>query len=81
MGQIAIFVQDNGIPAVVFPTPEALAVFSMQQIAVNSIPVGKPFKIMESSELPEEPQETWEVNEADLTDGIGEFLDYPGVQL
>lgn len=30
-----------------------------------------PFKIMDASDLPDTPQETWVVDDADLTDGFG----------
>jgi hypothetical protein len=40
-------------------------------IATKDTPAGKPFKIINASELPDAPQEAWLVDEADLTDGIG----------
>lgn len=69
--QVIIFNQDNGIPAVVIPTPEALQSHSIMQIAVKDVPAGKRFKIVDAADLPDAPQETWVVDEADLTDGIG----------
>jgi hypothetical protein len=71
MTQVIIYNQDNGIPAVVVPTPEALQQHGIMAIAVKDVPAGKPFKIIDASDLPTEPQETWTVDEADLTDGIG----------
>lgn len=72
MSQVIIYNQDNGVPAVVIPTPEALSNKSIQQIAVKDVPTGKPFKILDSSELPQKtPQESWEVDDTDLTDGVG----------
>jgi hypothetical protein len=71
MNQVIIFKQDNGIPAVVMPTPEYLASHGIMAIAIKDVPAGKPFKIIDASELPTEPQETWTVDEADLTDGVG----------
>lgn len=73
MTQVAIYVQDDGIPAVVFPTPEALSLLTMQQIATRSIPAGKAFRILDVGDLPEEPQEAWEVDVSQLTDGFGEL--------
>jgi hypothetical protein len=71
MTQVIIYNQDNGIPAVVMPTQEALDAHGIMAIAIKDVPAGKPFKIVDASELPTEPQETWVVDEADLTDGIG----------
>ena len=69
--QVVIYNQDNGIPAVIAPTQEALARYGIMAIAIKDVPAGKPFKIMDASELPTEPQEAWEVAAADLTDGVG----------
>jgi hypothetical protein len=71
MTQVIIYNQDNGIPAVVMPTQEALDAHGIMAIAIKDVPAGKPFKIIDASELPTEPQETWTVDESDLTDGIG----------
>ena len=71
MQQIILYKQDNGIPAIVIPTQEALQRYGIMAIAIKDVPAGKPFKIMDASELPTEPQEAWEVDDADLTDGVG----------
>jgi hypothetical protein len=71
MTQVIIFLQDNGIPAVVMPTQEALNAHGIMAIAVKDVPAGKPFKIVDAADLPTEPQETWTVDDADLTDGVG----------
>ena len=72
MSQLIIFNQDNGIPAVMTPTPECLQTHTILEIAVKDVPAGKPFKIVDAADLPQDvPQEAWVVDEADLTDGIG----------
>jgi hypothetical protein len=71
MTQCIIFNQDNGIPAVVIPTQEALDAHGIMAIAIKDVPAGKPFKIMSAADLPTDPQEAWTVDDADLTDGIG----------
>jgi hypothetical protein len=77
--QVIVYKQDNGVPAVVVPTQEALSLFGIEAIAAKDVPAGKPYKIMDSSELPlSVPQEAWAVNEADLTDGVGsESSEFP----
>ena len=72
MTQVIIYNQDNGIPAIMTPTPECLQTHTILEIAVKDVPAGKPFKIVDASELPQDvPQEAWVVDDADLTDGIG----------
>jgi hypothetical protein len=42
------------------------------EVAVKDVPAGKKFKIVNASELPTDvPQEAWEIDEEDLTDGVG----------
>ena len=70
--QVIIYNQDNGIPAVMTPTHECLQTHSIHEIAVKDVPAGKPFKIVDASELPQDvPQEAWVIDDADLTDGVG----------
>jgi hypothetical protein len=71
MTQCIIYNQDNGIPAVVMPTQEALDQHGIMAIAIKDVPAGKKFKIVDAADLPNTPQETWTVDEAELTDGIG----------
>ncbi len=74
MTQLIIYKQDNGIPAVLVPTPEVLETHSIMEVAIKDVPHNKPFKIIEASELAEFegiPQEAWGIDDADLTDGVG----------
>ena len=71
MTQAIVYNQDNGVPAVVMPTQEALSTYGIMAIAIKDVPAGKPFKIINVADLPDAPQETWIVDNTDLTDGIG----------
>ena len=71
MAQVIIYNHDNGIPAVVMPTQEALDAHGILAIAIKDVPAGKKFKIIDAVDLPTESQETWVIDEADLTDGVG----------
>ncbi|ROT44994.1 hypothetical protein [Pusillimonas sp. NJUB218] len=71
MTQAIIYLQDNGVPAVMMPTPEALQVMTIHQVAVKDVPTGKPFAIVDVAILPSVLQEAWVIDEADLMDGIG----------
>lgn len=70
--QVIIYLQDNGVPSVLFPTPECLMTHSIMEIAIKDVPSGKPFKIIDKAELPLDVfQEAWIIDESELTDGIG----------
>jgi hypothetical protein len=72
MTQVIIYNQDNGIPAVVMPTQEALDQHGIMAIAIKDVPAGKKFKIIDADQLPQNvPQEAWRIDEALLTDGVG----------
>lgn len=68
-----VYKQDNGTVAVIVPTREALANFPIEAIARKDVPPGKPFKIVDESEIPSDRsmRHAWTVDDADLTDGIG----------
>jgi hypothetical protein len=68
-----IYNQDNGVVAVIIPTPEALEKYGIQAIAIKDVPAGKPFKIVDAADIPSDrsDRDAWTVDEADLTDGIG----------
>jgi hypothetical protein len=72
MTQVIIYNQDNGIPAVVMPTQEALDAHGIMAIAIKDVPYGKKFKIIDAGQLPQGvAQEAWRIDEALLTDGVG----------
>jgi len=72
MTQVIIYNQDNGIPAVIMPTQEALASHTIMEIAIKDVPSGKPFAIVNAEDLPQDiPQEAWTVSALELTDGVG----------
>jgi len=73
MNQVIIFQNNEGGVAVVIPSPEALASHTIQEVAIKDVPAGKPFKIIDASELPTDRTERnlWTVDAALLTDGVG----------
>ena len=68
-----IYRTDEGGVAVIVPTDEALRSHSIQEIAEKDVPAGKPFKIVDASDIPSDRtfRNAWEADEADLTDGVG----------
>lgn len=72
MAKVLIFKNDVGGVSVIHPASEALDIYGIESIALKDVPSGKPFKIIDASELPSrELRNQWDVDEADLTDGIG----------
>ena len=68
-----IYRTDEGGVAVIVPTDEALRSHSIQEIAEKDVPAGKPFKIVDVSDIPSDRtfRNAWEADEADLADGVG----------
>lgn len=71
MDQRIIYQNDNGGVSVIIPAPDCG--LTVEQIALKDVPFGKPFKIIDVSELPADrtQRNAWTVDEADLTDGVG----------
>ena len=65
-----IYQNDDGGVAVLTPADCGLTI---EQIAAKDVPTGKPYKIVDASEIPTDRQwrNEWTVDEADLTDGVG----------
>jgi hypothetical protein len=68
-----IYLTDDNTVAIIIPTPEALSVHSVMEVALKDVPAGKPFKIVDSSVIPSDRtfRLAWEVDVSSLTDGIG----------
>ena len=47
-----IYSNDEGGVAIVIPTPEALETMTIEEIAAKDVPAGKPYKIVDVSEIP-----------------------------
>ncbi len=73
MNQVIVYKNDEGGVSVIIPTPEALALYGIEAIAIKEVPAGKPYKIVDVSEIPTDrsQRQAWVVDEAELTDGIG----------
>lgn len=52
MNQRIIYPTDDGGVAVIVPAPESG--LSIQEIAVKDVPAGKPFKIVDVADIPED---------------------------
>jgi len=73
MEKVILYKQDNGVVAIIRPTEEALAIYPIDIIAQKDVPAGRPYRIVNASEIPTDRSQrnAWTVNDADLTDGVG----------
>lgn len=71
MNQRIIYPTDEGGVAVIIPAPECP--LTIEEIAKKDVPTGKPYKIINVSDIPSDRsfRNAWEVDEATLTDGVG----------
>lgn len=68
-----IYQNDEGGISIITPTPDALSTYTVEQIAAKDVPYGKPYKIVDASEIPSDRtfRGAWEIDESLLTDGVG----------
>jgi len=68
-----IYQNDEGGVAVIVPSPEAVAEYGVEAIALKDVPAGKAFKIVDTEDVPSDRtfRAAWEVDAAGLTDGVG----------
>ena len=66
-----VFQNDEGGVSIIIPADCGLTI---EQIAAKDVPTGMPYKIIDASDVPTDRSNraAWTVDEADLTDGIGE---------
>ena len=70
MNQRILYKNPEGGIAVIVPTGE----LSVTETARKDVPTGLPYKIVDVSEIPDsrEFRNAWDIDEAELTDGVGE---------
>lgn len=79
MGKLILYPNEGGV-AVVIPTPEILQTRTIEEVALKDVPAGKPFKIVDESEVPTDMtfRNAWEIDPAICTDGVGaEYSVFP----
>lgn len=71
MMQRIIYQSDDGGVCVIIPAPDCG--LTVEEIALKDVPFGKPFKIVDVSDIPSDRSErdAWSVDQGDLTDGFG----------
>ena len=52
MTQRIIYPNDDGGVSILIPTPEYMAEHTIEELAAKDVPAGKPFKIVDVSDIP-----------------------------
>jgi hypothetical protein len=65
MNQRIIYPNDDDGVSILIPTPEYLAEHTIEELAAKDVPEGKPFKIVDVSEIPADRtfRNAWEYQE------------------
>lgn len=76
MTQRIIYQTPEGGVAVIIPSDEALARYSIEAIANKDVPAGLAYKIVDAADIPSDRtfRNAWEVDADTLTDGVGSKL-------
>lgn len=71
--QAIVFKNDEGGISVIHPSDEALRAHTVQEVARKDVPAGKPYAIVDISELPADRlfRGAWTIEDGDLVDGTG----------
>lgn len=69
-----IFMNDVGELGIIVPARHEDCGLTVEEIALKDTPTGRPFKIVDVSDIPEDRTNrgAWTVDLEDLTDGVGE---------
>ena len=72
MNKVIIYERLEGGVTVLVPTPECLAVHTIEEIAAKDVPANLPYKIIDATDLPADRtfRNAWEVV-IDAPDGVG----------
>ena len=65
MTQRIIYPNDNGGVSILIPTSEYLSEHTIEELAAKDVPAGKPYKIVDVSDIPEDRtfRDAWEYQE------------------
>jgi hypothetical protein len=66
MTQRIIYKEPDGTVGIIIPTDEALAGYTIEQIAAKDVPAGLPYKIVDVADIPADrsARDLWDVDES-----------------
>jgi len=73
MDKRIIYKKNDGTISIIIPTEEALQTMTVEEIALKDVPTGKPYKIVNVSEVSSDRtfRDAWTIADNELTDGVG----------
>lgn len=73
MTQRIVYKNDDGTISIVIPTLEAIRAIGIDKIAEKDVPTGKPYAILDASQIPSDRtfRTAWTIDDKLLKDGIG----------
>lgn len=73
MAKVIVFKNNEGGISVIHPAPKVLATRSVEEVARKDVPAGKPYAIVNESDLPADRtfRGAWEIDDGELVDGTG----------
>lgn len=71
-----IYKQDDGTVGILIPAKNVNK--TIEEIAKKDVPTGKPYKIVDVSEISDDRtfRDAWTINDEELTDGTGEDVEW-----
>ena len=66
-----IFKNVDGSVGVIIPSDDVLKTKTVEQVALKDVPAGLAYKIVDDVPSDRTFRNAWEVDDADLTDGVG----------
>ena len=69
---IIIFKNETGV-CIIHPTPDALEIMTIEEIALKDVPTGLAFAIVGDDEIPTDRtfRDAWTIDDSLLTNGVG----------
>jgi len=76
MNKRIIYKNKDNTVSIIIPTPDALQSMTIEQIAKKDVPTGLNYKIVNVSDISSDRtfRNAWTIADAELTDGVGEWL-------
>jgi hypothetical protein len=73
MNKRIVYKNPDNTVSIIVPSPNALQIMSIEDIAKKDVPTGLNYKIVDVSEVPSDREfrDAWTIDEAELTDGVG----------
>ena len=74
MNKRIVYKNPDNTVSIIVPSPNALQIMSIEDIARKDVPTGLKYKIVDVSEVPSDREfrNAWTIDDAELTDGVGE---------